>query len=191
MKLTKFHIINGITFYRMIAAPVLLYLVLAHRFEIFKWMLLTSFFTDAIDGYLARKYKITSAFGSRIDSIADDLTIVAGIAGMYVWHPTFIWFEIIPVGILLFLYLLQNVVALIRYRRLTSFHTYSAKIAAVLQGVFMLTFFFLPYPVYWLFYLAVVFTAIDLVDEILLILSLREYRTDVKGWYWLKKEQGG
>lgn len=188
---TKSYIVNGITFYRMLVAPILVYLIVGHRFDIFKWMLLFSFFTDAIDGYLARMYKITSAFGSRIDSIADDLTIVAAIVGIYVWHPAFILYEIVPVSILLTLYLVQNTFALIRYRRLTSFHTYSAKIAAILQGVFMIAYFFLPYPVYWLFYLAVIFTMINLLDEIALILSLREYRTDVRGWYWLKKEKRG
>lgn len=185
----KFYIINGITFYRMLAAPVLVYLIVGQRFDIFKWLLLFSFFTDAIDGYLARMYKITSAFGSRIDSIADDLTIIASIVGIYVWHPAFILYEIVPACILLTLYLIQNTLALIRYKRLTSFHTYSAKIAAIFQGIFMLAYFFLPYPVYWLFYLAVIFTVIDLVEEIALILSLRNYRTDVRGLYWLKKEK--
>jgi phosphatidylglycerophosphate synthase len=175
----------------MIAAPFLIYLILTHRFDIFKWLLLISFFTDAIDGYLARMYKITSAFGSRIDSIADDLTIIAAIVGIYVWHPTFIMYEIVPIAILLALYLVQNALALIRYRRLTSFHTYSAKIAAVLQGIFIVAYFFLPYPLDWLFYLAVIFTIIDLVEEIILILLIPEYRTDVKGWYWLKKEKRG
>jgi phosphatidylglycerophosphate synthase len=191
MSTKKLYIINGITFYRILAAPVLVYLIFAHRFDIFKWLLLISFFTDAIDGYLARMYKITSAFGSRIDSIADDLTIIAAIIGIYVWHPTFILYEIVSVSILLVLYLVQNGLALIRYRRLTSFHTYSAKIAAIFQGVFMVAYFFLPYPVYWLFYLAVIFTVIDLLEEIALILLLPEYRTDVKGWYWLKKEKQG
>ncbi|MGZ3776751.1 MAG: CDP-alcohol phosphatidyltransferase family protein [Mucilaginibacter sp.] len=185
----KFYIINGITFYRMLVAPVLVYLIVAQRFDIFKWLLLLSFFTDAIDGYLARMYKITSAFGSRIDSIADDLTIIAAIVGIYVWHPAFILYEIVPVSILLALYLVQNTFALIRYRRLTSFHTYSAKIAAILQGIFMIAYFFLPYPIYWLFYLVVIFTVFDLVEEIVLILSLRIYRTNVRGLYWLKKEK--
>ena len=173
----------------MLVAPVLVYLIVGQRFDIFKWLLLFSFFTDAIDGYLARMYKITSAFGSRIDSIADDLTIIASIVGIYVWHPAFILYEIVPACILLTLYLIQNTLALIRYKRLTSFHTYSAKIAAIFQGIFMLAYFFLPYPVYWLFYLAVIFTVIDLVEEIALILSLRNYRTDVRGLYWLKKEK--
>jgi cardiolipin synthase len=85
------------------------------------------------------------------------------------------------------LYLLQNTLAFLKYRRLTSFHTYIAKIAAVLQGMFLIAFFFFPQPVDWLFTLTVVFTGIDLLEEILLILLLPRYRTNVKGLYWLKK----
>jgi CDP-diacylglycerol--glycerol-3-phosphate 3-phosphatidyltransferase len=70
---------------------------------------------------------------------------------------------------------------------MTSFHTYIAKIAAVLQGIFMIAFFFFPQPVYWLFYLAFIFTAIDLIEEIILVFLIPQFKTDVKGLYWLKK----
>lgn len=173
----------------MIIAPFLIYLVFAHHFNTFKWLLMFSFFTDAIDGYLARRYQIKSVFGAMIDSIADDLTIIAAIIGMYVQNPSFFSKEIVPILILLALYLLQNALAFLKYRRLTSFHTYIAKIAAVCQGIFLVAFFFFPQPVYWLFYLTVTFTGIDLIEEILLILLLPHHRTNVKGLYWLKKEK--
>jgi CDP-diacylglycerol--glycerol-3-phosphate 3-phosphatidyltransferase len=55
--------VNATTLYRLIAAPFLLLLIINHNLEVFRWLLGLSFFTDAIDGYLARKYKVTSAFG--------------------------------------------------------------------------------------------------------------------------------
>ena len=183
----SYYIINGITLYRMIAVPFLIYLAFTHQFSIFKWLLALSFLTDAIDGYLARMYKTISAFGARIDSIADDLNIVAAIIGMYVLNPAFFAKEIIPIIILLVLYLSQNILAFIKYRKMTSFHTYVAKIAAVFQGIFLITFFFFPQPVYWLFYLTIILTGIDLIEEILLILLLPDYRINVKGLYWLIK----
>ncbi|MDB4924430.1 CDP-alcohol phosphatidyltransferase family protein [Mucilaginibacter sp.] len=183
----SYYIINGITLYRMIAAPLLIYLVFINQFNLFKWLLVVSFFTDAIDGYFARRYQIKSAFGATIDSVADDLTIVAAIIGMYVQNPAFLLKEIIPIVILLVLYLSQNTLAFIKYRKMTSFHTYVAKIAAVCQGIFLIAFFFLPQPVYWLFYLTLILTGIDLIEEIMLIILLPHYRTNVKGLYWLKK----
>jgi len=169
-----------------VAVPFLVYLALTHQFDIFKWLLTVSFFTDAIDGYFARKYKIESALGARIDSIADDLTIAAAIVGMYLLYRAFLLKEIVPIIILLVLYFLQNTVAFIKYGRMTSFHTYIAKIAAVLQGLFVMAFFFLPHPIYWLFYLAFVVTAIDLVEETILVFLIPRFKTDVKGLYWLK-----
>jgi cardiolipin synthase len=185
----SYYLINGISLYRMIAVPLLIYLALTHQFGIFKWLLALGFFTDAIDGYLARRYQVSSDWGARIDSVADDLNIVAAIIGLGVFNPAFLLTERIPILILLVLYLLQNTLAFLKYRRLTSFHTYIAKIAAVFQGLFLIAFFFFPQPVDWLFTLTVVFTGIDLLEEILLILLLPRYRTNVKGLYWLKKEK--
>lgn len=180
---------NGITFYRLIAAPVLLLLIINHQSGSFKWLLAVSFFTDAIDGFLARRYEATSVFGSKLDSIADDLTIVAAITGMIVLKPEFIKSQMIFFLGLLALYLLQNLLALIRYRKFTSFHTYSAKIAAVFQGLFLITIFFLDKPLISLFYSAVILTAIDLIEEIILVLMLPAWKSDVRGLYWVIKNQ--
>lgn len=179
-----FYIINGLTLYRLIAAPFLILLLVLGQFHLFKWLLLISFLTDAVDGFLARKYKATSPFGAHLDSVADDCTILAAIIGMCFLHSLFFLYEIIPIAVLFGLYLLQNILAFRRYKRPTSFHTYTAKVAAVSQAAFLLTFFFMN-PVYWLFYVMVALTIVDLLEEIVLIMVLRDYRTNVKGLYWV------
>jgi len=179
------YIINGITFYRLMAAPFLLYLVLSNNMEVFKWMLAVSFFTDAIDGWLARRFNVTSIFGAKLDSIADDMTVLAGIIGIIVLKPGFIREQIIPVAVLLGLFILQITFALFRYRKTTSFHTYLAKAAAISQGIFLILLFFLPEPIYFLFYLTVFVTAADLLEEILLVALLPEWKANVKGIYWV------
>ncbi len=70
-----------------------------------------------------------------LDSIADDLNLAAAIVGVYVLDPDFFVKERVTILILAGLYLAQNALALIKYHQLTTFHTYLAKIAAVLQGV--------------------------------------------------------
>src|SRR5579872_4863562 len=109
-----FYIVNAITLYRLVAAPVLIFLALDHQPGLFKWLLAVSFFTDSIDGYLSRRFKVTSKLGSRLDSIADDFTVIAAIVGMLVFKPGFIRHELIILGILLGLYIVQTVLALIR-----------------------------------------------------------------------------
>jgi CDP-diacylglycerol--glycerol-3-phosphate 3-phosphatidyltransferase len=73
---------------------------------------------------------------------------------------------------------------------MTSFHTYAAKLAALSQGVFLILFFFLGEQLETLFYFTIAITALDLVEEIILVLVIRQWATDVKGLYWvLRKKQ--
>ncbi|HEY5967627.1 MAG TPA: CDP-alcohol phosphatidyltransferase family protein, partial [Chitinophagaceae bacterium] len=84
------YVINGITLYRIIAAPILLVLLFTKQYEIFKWLLAVSFFTDLIDGYLARKFKVTSILGTKLDSIGDDLTVLVGLIALFIMKLEFI-----------------------------------------------------------------------------------------------------
>jgi CDP-diacylglycerol--glycerol-3-phosphate 3-phosphatidyltransferase len=183
------YIINGITLYRIIAAPFLLGLIFTGQYDIFKWLLGVSFFTDLIDGYLARKFKVTSVLGTRLDSIGDDLTILVGMIGLFVMKTTFIKQEIVIFIILFSLFLVQTIYAFIRYRKMTSFHTYLAKTAALLQGIFLLFTFFTGEPNLILFYVAAIITMLELTEEIILVIWLKHWETNVKGIYWLLKNE--
>jgi CDP-diacylglycerol--glycerol-3-phosphate 3-phosphatidyltransferase len=181
--------VNAITLYRLIAVPVLLLLVFAHQVNLFKWLLAISFFTDLIDGWLARSYKVTSIMGAKLDSVADDCTIVAAITAMVILKSEFLKQQILLVGILLTLFIIQTVLAFIQYGKISNFHTYAAKCAALLQGTFLILLFFLPQPPEILFYIAFAVTAIDLIEEIILVILLREWKANVKGLYWLLRSK--
>jgi cardiolipin synthase (CMP-forming) len=185
----SYYIVNAITLYRMMNVPVLIFLIVTNKPDLFKWFLFFSFLSDAIDGWLARRHKVTSFFGSKLDSIADDLTIAAAITGVIVLKIDFLKQEIHIFIVLAALYVLQTILALIRYRKISSFHTYAAKMAAILQGIFLLLLFFLAQPVYILFYIAVVVTIIDLAEEIVLVLLLPHWQTNVKGLYWVIRQR--
>jgi len=184
-----YYVINGITIYRVIAAPVLLLLLLFKQYDLFKWLLAFSFFTDFIDGFLARKFRVTSIFGTRLDSIGDDLTIVAAIVGLIVIKPLFLKQHMVLIGLLLALHLTQIIYSFIRYGKITSFHTYFAKTAAILQGVFLILVFFLPEPVLPLFYAAVILTGLELIEEIIMVSLLPNWEANVKGLYWVLKKK--
>ncbi len=187
MQKLSYRIINSITIYRIIATPFLVYLIFIRKQDLFKWLLAISFFTDIIDGYFARRFKVTSILGSKLDSIGDDLTIAAAIIGVFVLKFQFVKEEIWMVGILLLLFILQTIFALFRYKKISSFHTYLAKMAAILQGSFLILIFFLPEPVGVLFYVAAVITILDLAEEIILVLILKQWEANVKGIYWVLK----
>ena len=183
------YVINGITMYRIIAAPFLLALLFTGHYDIFKWLLCVSFFTDLIDGYLARKYKVASVLGTKLDSIGDDLTILVAMIALVFTKPAFLVQEKILFFILLILFLIQTIYAFIRYGRISSFHTYLAKTAALLQGVFLLLFFITNEPGMFLFYAAAIVTIVELIEETILVGMLPHWETNVKGIYWVLKNK--
>ena len=189
MARTVYYMINAITLYRLLAAPLLIFLAFIHQLNLFRRLLAISFCTDAFDGYLARKYKTTSIFGAKLDSVADDFTVIAAIIGIILFRPGFLVQEVNIIILLLSLFLLQNICAFARYKRMSNFHTYTAKVAAIAQGIFLVLFFFVPKPGYTLFYIAAITTIVDLVEEIILVLVLREWQANVKGLYWVMKKR--
>ena len=189
MKKNSYYIINGITLYRLIAAPFLLFLIITRNTDLFKWLLAVSFFTDAIDGYLARKYKVVSIMGAKLDSAGDDLTVIVGVTGLFVLRSEFIKNELPWLVVIFILFLIQITAALIRYRAVTSYHTYLAKLAAICQGVFLILSFFMPEPSRLLFYIAIIITALDLLEEIVLTFLLSKWKANVKGLYWVLKQK--
>lgn len=185
----SYYLVNAITLYRLLTAPVLLLLLFYEQLPLFKWLLAVSFLTDAVDGYLARRYKVTSIFGSILDSISDDLTIAVAIFGIMLVNPEFLRKELALVVVQVLLFITQICFALIRYHKISSFHTYMAKFVTVFQGIFLVLFYWLPAPVYSLFYAVSIFTILDLLEEIMLVLVIPQWETDVKGLYWVIKKR--
>ncbi len=192
MQRKSYYVINAITIYRIAAAPVLVFLIFTGNLDVFKWLLGVSFFTDLIDGALARKFKVSSILGAKLDSIGDDLTILAAIIGAFVFKLEFLKSQGWIIAVLLGLFIIQIVFSLFRYRKISSFHTYLAKIAAVVQGTFLILLFLLPEPVYFLFYTAAIITCLDLIEEIILVFILPVWEVNVKGLYWvLRRPKAG
>ncbi len=184
----NFNIADWFSFYRILAVPLLIALIWLGERELFTWFLLISYSTDAIDGFLARKLKISSARGSQLDSIGDQITLVVGLIGLLVFENEFIKTNYILILIAFLPYILQMLIAFYKYGKATAFHTYLAKSSAVLQGVFILfTLFFAP--VYWLFYLMIVIGVLETIEEITLIYMYDKWVQDVKGIYWALKDK--
>ena len=184
----NFNLADWFSFYRIAAVPLLSMLLWFGERELFTWFLLISYSTDAIDGYLARKLKITSARGSQLDSIGDQLTFTMGLIGLVVFENDFIKSNIILILIAFVPYLLQMVIAFVKYGKATSFHTYLAKVSAVVQGVFILWLLFFGH-VYWLFYFMIIVGLLETLEEIILIFMYDSWVADVKGLLFALKDK--
>ncbi len=184
----NFNIADWFSFYRVVAAPILLILIWFDLRLIFTWLLLISYSTDAIDGYLARKLKITSARGSQLDSFGDQITLIVGLIGLYYFEPEFIESNLILILIAFVPYIIQMLIAYLKYGKATAFHTYLAKLSAVMQSAFILFSLFF-YPEYSLFYIMIVIGLLETFEEITLIFMYKNWASDVKGIYWALRDK--
>lgn len=74
-------IINGLTISRiLIGLPIIISLTNGNN-EVFIFLMLIGGFTDYLDGFFARKYDHTSAFGAKLDPLADKILIM----GPLIW----------------------------------------------------------------------------------------------------------
>lgn len=179
----NFNIADWFSFYRICAAPFLLILIILDLRLAFTWLLLVSFSTDAIDGYLARKYKMISAKGAQLDSLGDQLTTIVALIGLYVFEKDFIHENLIIIIIAFLPYFLQMGLAYWKYGKTTAYHTYLAKFSALLQGIFFLWALFFS-PSYTLFYIMIGFSILETLEEITLIFMYDKWVSDVRGIYW-------
>lgn len=182
------NIADWFSFYRILAIPVLVVFLLLEEREWFTWFLLISYCTDAIDGFLARKLNISSARGSQLDSIGDQLTLIAGLIGLWIFEEEFIQENLLLISIAFVPYIIQMIIAFIKYGKTTAFHTYMAKLSAVLQAAFILWTLFYS-PVYWLFYSMIIIGILETIEEITLIFMYDNWVKDVKGILWALKDE--
>lgn len=107
--------------------------------------------TDALDGWLARKLRCESAFGAKLDSIADLLFYAAMILRilpiLIAIFPIGIW---ILIGSAVLIRLGAYLAAFCKYRRFATMHTYLNKLtglAAFLIPYFVKQNFFITYGI--------------------------------------------
>ncbi len=170
------------------AVPILLIFIWLGERQIFAWFLTLSYSTDAIDGYIARKLKITSARGSQLDSYGDQLTLVVALIGLLVFENEFMRDNFLLITIALIPYILQMIIAFRKYGKATAFHTYLAKLSAIIQAVFILWLLFFG-PVYWLFYTMIAIGILETAEEITLIFMYDKWVAGVKGIYWALRDK--
>jgi len=184
----NYNIADWFSFYRIFAAPFLLILIWFDLRLIFTWLLLISYCTDAIDGYLARKLKITSPRGSQLDSFGDQITLIVGLTGLFYFEVDFIKVNLIIIIIAFVPYIIQMLIAYLKYAKATAFHTYMAKLSAVLQSIFILWSLFFS-PEYTLFYLMIIIGLLETFEEIALIFMYDYLASYVKCFYWALRDK--
>lgn len=159
-------------------APLMLYLALQKMEFWFLAAILFSGFTDVLDGFLARQLKQITRLGSHLDSWGDFAIYTTMAAGAWIIWPDIAQQEIFSFTLILFSFLLPVWVGLIKFGRLTGYHTWSVKIAVFVTFVGYVALFsgFSNWP----FKLASYLCVYAGLEEILITIVMRHERVDVR-----------
>lgn len=168
---------NLLSLLRLALVPVLIIAVCLKETNLFLLLLAISLLSDMLDGYFARKLQQVTEFGARLDSWADMATYAMMIIGIfYIWPVIFVEQLYFLIAATLS-YVLPVVIALARFGSFPSYHTWGAKIAAVLIAP---AFYLLVLADNQLFFrLVIVFHVIVAIEEIAITFLLEKSKTNV------------
>jgi len=179
---------NIITFYRLLAFPVILFFILTKNEKLFVVFLIINLLSDAIDGYIARKFKMETEFGARLDSIADNLTYVLAFTGIFVFKLEDLMPYIVSLSVYIGLLIITVALSLVKFKRFPSLHLYTTKINGYVQGIFMICLFTVGL-IPLIYYTVITLGIIGAVESIVIQLIISEMRSNVKGLYWVIRER--
>src|ERR1035437_7956138 len=187
MRVSVFNVPNALSVYRIAAAPAILYGLFSTHRMLFAWLIIINLATDALDGFIARHWKMETSIGAKLDSIGDLTTVFLALLGLVVLEQPFVRSHILPISLLFGFYLASQVLSLLRFHHLVSLHLYSGKLTNILLAVFFTSYFLVAYvPV--LFYAVIVVGILDGIEDIVVLCLLKEHRENVRGLYWVLKE---
>lgn len=127
---------------RLLLAPVLLAFAWRQLPTAFLVGFGVALFTDALDGWLARRNGQTTELGAALDSWADfAMRLVLPLAAWWLW-PDLFRREAAFIGAAVAGTVLPDAFGFLKYRRLLSYHTRLAKLSALLMGPSLLVLFF-------------------------------------------------
>ena len=116
---------------RFSLVPILLALAWTGQSGLFLSCLILSITTDVMDGFVARRLNLTSELGAKLDSWADFITNLALPFCAWWLRPDVIRGQSLFLAAGLFFYLVAAAIGFMKFKGLTSYHTWGAKISAV------------------------------------------------------------
>ena len=123
---------NLLSLLRIALVPVLALAAAFNQADLFLLVLAISLLSDLLDGYFARKLHQVTELGARLDSWADMATYAMMIIGLYLIWPSIFDQQFFFLMAATLSYILPVIIALFRFGSFPSYHTWGAKLAALL-----------------------------------------------------------
>lgn len=178
---------NILSVFRLIAAPFMLYVAFFGYKVLFLIIFALSLLSDAFDGFIARKLNASSDIGTKLDSWGDLATyLTVPLCAWWLW-PDILRQEAFFVMLVVCAYVLPITIGFMKFKRLTSYHTYMAKTSTVIMGpaVFIL----LIFEIAWPFWIAAVIQTLSAIEELAVTLTLTKPQDNVRS-FWHVRRQG-
>jgi cardiolipin synthase len=168
---------NLLSLLRLALVPVLVVAAYLNEDQLFLLLLGICLLSDMLDGYFARKLQQVTEFGARLDSWADMATYAMMILGLNLIWPAIFDQQFFYLVAATLSYVLPVVVALVRFSSFPSYHTWGAKLAAVLiaPAFYLLVL----YDEQTFFRLVIIFHVLVAIEEIAITVMLKQPKTNV------------
>jgi CDP-diacylglycerol--glycerol-3-phosphate 3-phosphatidyltransferase len=168
---------NAITGFRIVGSAVLLFVPPLSFFFYILYALCG--ISDAVDGFIARRFKLTGELGAKLDSIADLLFYAVMLTHIIPFLvprvPHVVWY---CVGALVALRLFTYGYATAKYHRFPSLHTYTNKLTGMV--LFAVPFLLLFAKATTVSFIACAVVAVSSIEELLIHCRAKEYPSCVK-----------
>lgn len=154
-------------------------------------LLAASLATDALDGFLARRLNAFSDFGRKLDSAADYLTLMTGLAGIALLWPDSVRRELPWIATGLGAFFGVVVFGFIRLGRAPCYHTWAAKLGAIGCSLSMI-----PLLSDWSagpFHVMIVLQVLAALEEVVIIMLIPKHEGEIATvWHaWRLRRSGG
>lgn len=138
---------------------------------------LLGFLSDLLDGMIARRLKIANAALRIFDSYADIFFYVCLLASICLTHSGLVFDLYFPAMIVFLFQLVNWLVSLIKFNKLTSYHSYLAKIRALALFIGIMTLF--QFGNSFFLWVSMLFAIISNIEGIIISLILPKWYCDV------------
>ena len=168
---------NALSALRLVLAPVLIWLAWTGQHTAFLVTLSVSLLSDLSDGWFARRFNQATHLGTLLDSYGDFATyMTVPLCAWWLW-PDLIRREAWYAAAIVAAYVFPITLGYLKYGRLTAYHTYGAKLSAVVVGASTMALFAggSPLP----FRIATWILVVAELEEIAITTILPEWRANV------------
>ncbi|MDI6775249.1 MAG: CDP-alcohol phosphatidyltransferase family protein [Verrucomicrobiota bacterium] len=181
---------NLCSVFRLAMSPILVMLAYGDERALFVAGFGAALVSDVADGLLARRLRIESEGGARLDSWSDLAMYLTASAGVCMLVPHIVRREAIMLAAMGVGYAVPILYGFLKFRRLTSYHAWSAKLSAVLVACAILA--MLLFEQTWPLWIAGPVFLASSVEEIGITATLPQWRANVLSmWHARRLRKAG